>query len=301
MVSVVKEWQGISGLLPDGLVLVDREGLIVFASTVAESMFGYPAGALTGQPIEVLVPQRNRGQHVGHRQQYAAEPRTRVMGGIGMELHGRRKDGTEFPVDIALAPIDQGDDPVTLALIRDVTARQQMEVALHERELRLRAILETARDAIIGADQEGHVTYWNPAAATMFGYTAEEMKGQPLSGIMPERFREAHETGLRRFAHTGESRVIGRVLELAGLRKDGHEFPLELSLASWKDGERVMIAAIIRDTTQRKAKNDTILEQKAALEKQIQLMLGREERVLELKREVNELLGKLGMEQRYRT
>jgi len=124
--------------------------------------------------------------------------------------------------------------------------------ALEDSERHFRSVAQSATDALISADGTGTITFWNSASETIFGYTAEEMTGQPLTRIMPERFKENHQAGLDRLVRTGESRVIGRVVELTGLRKDGTEFPIELSLASWKAGEEPFFTAIIRDISARK-------------------------------------------------
>lgn len=117
---------------------------------------------------------------------------------------------------------------------------------------KFRAVVETARDAIISADSAGKIVSWNNGAEGLFGYTVAEALGQPLTRLMPERFRQAHQYGLERMQHGGPSRVIGRTIELAGLRKDGTEFPLELSLSSWHTHDGTFFTAIIRDITERK-------------------------------------------------
>lgn len=289
----------VAEFLPDGVVLADREGRIVYTSPLAESMFGYGRGELQGQPIEVLMPKRYNAQHVEQRKRYVLEPKRRLMGQAAAELWGRRKDGGEFPVDIALAPMEANGGVHVLALVRDVTARRGAESQLREQRERLRAVVETSRDAIVAADQTGRVTYWNPAAESMFGYSTEEMQGQPLTRIMPERFRDAHREGMSRFLATGQSQVIGQTVELAGLRRDGAEFPLEVSLASWKRDGEPMFAAIIRDITARKEQERIIHKQADDARKQLGIMYGREERVLDLKHEVNALLKELGRPPRY--
>jgi PAS domain S-box-containing protein len=115
-----------------------------------------------------------------------------------------------------------------------------------------RAVADTAIDAIISADHNGNITYWNKAAERMFDYAMGDVMGQPLTFLMPGRFREAHLAGLSRRVSTGESRVIGRVVELAGLRKDGSEFPLELSLSAWESPVGLVFTGIVRDITRRK-------------------------------------------------
>lgn len=130
--------------------------------------------------------------------------------------------------------------------------RKQAEEALRESEIRFRSVLQSALDAVILADSRGIIMSWNKGAQRIFGYEEEEIVGQPLTTLMPARYREAHEQGLARMRATGESRMIGRLLELHGLRKDCSEFPLELSLALWKKGEETFYSGIIRDITERK-------------------------------------------------
>ncbi len=292
--------QALLELLPDAAILTDHEGRIVQASRQAEVMFGYGSGELLNQPVEMLMPERLRRHHVKQRQGYVRQPTKRLMGQRGVELWGRRKDGSEFPVDIAIGPFEAaGNGPLVLALVRDMTLRREMESQLREQRERLRAIVETSRDAIVAADQQGRVTYWNPTAESMFGYSAEEMHGQPLTRIMPERFKAAHTAGMSRFLMTGEPRVIGQMVELAGLRKDGTEFPLELSLASWKRDSEAMFAAIIRDITERKRIEETLRKDKDALERDMKIMMDREGRVVELKQEINALLKELGRPPQY--
>ena len=111
---------------PDGIVVVGRNGNILETNPQIESMFGYAAGELRGSPIEILIPERLRPGHEAHRANYGQQPRIRPMGS-GFELYGRRKDGSEFPVDIMLSPLDTSTGPMVLAVIRDVTERKQIE------------------------------------------------------------------------------------------------------------------------------------------------------------------------------
>src|SRR5262249_56940554 len=106
--------------------------------------------------------------------------------------------------------------------------------------------------AIIGADQRGHVVFWNQGARAIFGYEEAEALGKPLTLLMPDRYRDAHRAGMARLMATGEAHLIGRTVELHGLRKDGREFPLELSLATWSTEEGQFFSAIIREVTERK-------------------------------------------------
>jgi PAS domain S-box-containing protein len=124
--------------------------------------------------------------------------------------------------------------------------------ALRKSEAHFRSVAESANDAIISADRLGHIVFWNAAARKIFGYAQEEVLGRPLIMLMPERYREAHLRGIQHFLTTGEARVSGKLVELAALHKDGTEFPIDLSLATWHSREETFFTAIVRDTTERK-------------------------------------------------
>jgi len=121
---------------------------------------------------------------------------------------------------------------------------------LRVQQKRVLAITQTAPDAIVSADSDGHITYFNPAAERIFGYSSDEASGQPLTLLMPERFHSAHRAGLKRFLATREARVIGKSIELVGRRKNGNEFPLSLSLSAWETGGEMSFTGILRDITQ---------------------------------------------------
>lgn len=119
-------------------------------------------------------------------------------------------------------------------------------------EERFRTLIRATQDAIVQADASGRVVDWNPAAEEMFGYGREEILGEPLTVLMPERFRESHEAGIRRYLETGDAKVLGETVELHGLRADGTEFPIELTIDTWSADDERFFSGIIRDITERK-------------------------------------------------
>src|SRR5574341_1555750 len=141
---------------------------------------------------------------------------------------------------------------------RDLAGRRRSEAALQASEERFRALAASANDSIVSADHHGVITYFNPGAERTFGYAAADVLGQPLTILMPERFHAAHRAGLSRYVTTEEPRVVGRTVELVGRRKDGTEFPVELSLASWKRGTEVAFTGILRDITDRKRAEEAL-------------------------------------------
>jgi PAS domain S-box-containing protein len=134
----------------------------------------------------------------------------------------------------------------------------ELERRVTERTAQLQAVADTANDGIISADDHGRIVYFNRGAERMFGFSAEEAGGQPLTILMPEASRDAHRAGLRRFLTTGQTRVIGRTLELTALKRDGTEFPIEISIASWSTTEGAFFTAILRDITDRKQAEETL-------------------------------------------
>ena len=143
---------------------------------------------------------------------------------------------------------------------RTMVERAWAQEALQESEERFRSVVESAADAIILADHRGRIISWNRAARQLFGYSVEEVEGKPLTLLMPARYREAHQRGLDRLRSNGRSHVIGKTVELHGLKKDGSEFPLELSLATWKSKDAVFYSGIIRDISARKQAQERLIQ-----------------------------------------
>jgi PAS domain S-box-containing protein len=156
--------------------------------------------------------------------------------------------------------VEQGDDLITKPFeAREVLARVERQVtvskvrmALRESEAKFRSVMESAIDAIISGDVSGNIRAWNSAATALFQYTEEEVIGRPIELIIPERFRDSHREGIRRVSSGGPSHVIGRTVELAAIRKNGTEFPVELSLATWFLDDERYFTGIIRDISERK-------------------------------------------------
>jgi PAS domain S-box-containing protein len=147
-----------------------------------------------------------------------------------------------------------------------LSSLQTSQAEVKESESRFRSVAESASDAIITADQQGNITFWNQRAAAIFGYTAEKIIGQPLTLLMPERHREAHRNGMTRLVTTGETKISGQVVEIQAIRKSGDEFPIELTVSHWKTGDGIFVTGIIRDITQRKRQEEILEKTRIQLE-----------------------------------
>jgi PAS domain S-box-containing protein len=231
--------------MPDAAVVVDDHGSIVAANALAEALFGYPAGGLSGEFIDHLVPERLRSSHAVHRATYSSHPTHRPMG-AGPELWGKRRDGSEFPVDISLAPLGVPERSLTLAAARDLTRRRADWAELG----RLAAIVSASEDAIVSMDLNGTVTSWNPGAQRLLGYRAEEIVGRPIFRLVPTEHRgevEEHLTRLRAGIRMS-TRDTGR------LRKNGEKVDVSESMSVIRDasGKPTGFAWLMRNVTERK-------------------------------------------------
>lgn len=164
------------------------------------------------------------------------------------------QEGSIRYVETSASPLfDEGGKLVGVkGISHDITERKRLEEVLQESEERFRSMMETATDAIISVDGSGRIVSWNRSAEGMFGYSADEAVGKPLTLMMPKRFHKSFRDGMKRLAETGESGVIGRVNKLVGRKKDGSEFSVEVTHATWKTKGKNFFTAIVRDITERK-------------------------------------------------
>ncbi len=263
--------EAIVGSAADAIVTADDSGVILTWNAAASAIFGYQEEQIVGRPLQDLVPERFRAAHADGMRRVVETGETKIIGKT-VEVFGLHRDGHEFPIELSLGTWFEGSRRFFSGIIRDVTERHEMTSALAASELRMQAVLESANDAIVSVDSHGIVTMWNAMAASMFGYSADEMVGEHLTVIIPERFRGGHVEGISRVVAGGERHVIGRTVELAGLHRDGREFPIELSLAAWNNNGEMAFSGIIRDITSRKQAEDAIqIANRALAEKNEQL------------------------------
>ncbi|MFW2339993.1 MAG: PAS domain-containing protein, partial [Acidimicrobiia bacterium] len=241
----------------DAIVTADGNGDVVTWNPAAAQMFGHSPDEAVGRSLTMLVPERFRDAHTAGMARVVATGETRIIGHT-VEVAGLHKDGTEFPIELSLSTWLVDGERFFAGIIRDVSERAAMARELKRSEQRLQAILRSANDAIISIDAGGTVVSWNRHAQELFGYEEAEMVGESLGAIIPKRFRDGHDTGIERVTSGGEHHVIGQTVELAALHRDGREFPIELSLATWTaEGDRLFIG-IIRDITERKRAEEAL-------------------------------------------
>jgi len=243
---------------PDAMVLVGKDGRMVLVNAQTEKLFGYARAELLGNAVEMLVPPRFRAQHPQHRGHYFADPKVRPMG-VGLELHGLRKDGTEFPIEISLSPIETEVGTLVSSAIRDITDRKKAEEIVRLLNDRFRALLETAPDAMVLVGKDGRMVLVNAQTEKLFGYARAELLGKTVEMLIPARFREQHPHHRGGYFTNPKVRPMGVGLELYGLRKDGAEFPIEISLSPIETEDGTLVSSAIRDITERKKAAEIVL------------------------------------------
>ncbi|MGZ8433965.1 MAG: PAS domain S-box protein [Candidatus Binatia bacterium] len=243
--------------VPNGLMMIDHNGLVVLANPQMERMFGYSSQELLGQPVETLIVGGYRDQHLGHREEFFTDPKVRSMG-AGRDLFGLRKDGSEFPVEIGLNPINTPEGAQVLASVIDITERRAYESRLQHSEERFRSMIENVKDhAIYMLDPEGRVLTWNQGAQRTRGYRDHEIIGKPYDELFP-----------------AEDRAAGRAQELLATalaegqcetegwraRKDGSKFWASTIITAVRDahGKLIGFSNVTRDLTRWKRIEDEL-------------------------------------------
>jgi PAS domain S-box-containing protein len=204
---------------PTGLVIVNRRGRIVLVNAQAEKQFGYSRSDLIGESIETLVPGRERSKHEENRREYFVDPRSRIMG-KGRDLLGVRRDGTEFPVEVGLTPMEMTDGLHVMASIIDITERKRAEDALRRSEARLKKVLEVETVGVMFWDlATGCLVDANDTFLALMGYSRRDVEGRTLTWqkLTPPEYMELSRAEVRKFMATGR---LGPY-EKEYLRRDG--------------------------------------------------------------------------------
>jgi PAS domain S-box-containing protein len=251
-------------IAPDAILVTDPNGIIRDANQHATEHFGYSLEELVGMKVEALVPERFRGRHPGHRENYHADPRERQMD-PALELFGLRKDGTEIPVDIRLKPMESEIGPVVVSFVRDATEQRAAQVAMQNNDQQMRSIVESVRDyAIFMLDRDGYVVTWSPGGERLIGYTADDIVGKHFSRFFTrEDVERDHPAELMRLAG-----LRGRIEEEGWrVHKDGSRFWADSSLtAIWdSSGTLTGYAKVTRDFTDRKRAAEAVTLQLTSL------------------------------------
>ena len=224
---------------PDALLVVDAHGLIVLANPSAERLFGSTSAGLVGERVDLLIPDGAPFRHPQHRERYAEDPQS-----PGVALVAQRRDGSTFPAEVTISNVGEGDAVLVCIAVRDISDRVNLEA-------RFEGILDAAPDAIIAVDRQGLIKLVNRNAERLFGFDRAELIGETIERLVPERSRDAHPAQRAEYALDPQPRHMPSGMSLFGLRKDGTEFPVDISLSSIETKDGLLISAAVRDMTER--------------------------------------------------
>jgi len=243
-------FQGIFNYAPDAIIIVNREGRILQANSQAEKIFGYAGKEFIGRSVEILIPQRFRKRHDEHLKGYIEKPRIRLMGSE-FNLYGLRKDGTEFPVDIALGYLETEDGIIVLSTIRDITEQKRMEEAIRISEAKYRRIFENAAEGIFQTTIDGRILAANPACVRILGYTSTEELIASVTDV-----RKLYAEPGRRLHLVRLIRADGAVSDFEAMinRKDGSKIWVSINAHALEDaaGKILGLEGMVIDITNRK-------------------------------------------------
>lgn len=238
------KFQALLESAPDAMVIVNNFGQMVLVNAQTEKLFGYERSELMGEDVEKLIPMRYKDKHAGHRKNFFEDPKVREMG-VGLELFGLRKDGKEFPVEISLSPLKLEEGLFVSAAIRDITTRKKNEA-------KFKGLLESAPDAMVIVNKEGRIELVNAQTEKLFECQREEIIGEQVEVLIPNQFKDVHSNHRQDFFSEPRTRVLGVGMELFGMKKDGTEFPVEISLSPIETEDGMLVSAAIRDITEQK-------------------------------------------------
>src|ERR1700722_2565768 len=214
------KYRGLLEAAPDAMVVVNVDGEIVLLNVQAEKEFGYSRDELIGQKVKNIIPEGFAERLIADGTRSAAEALAQQIG-TGIELIGQRKDGTEFPIEIMLSPLESAEGILVTAAIRDISVRKTAENHLAQMEGRYRGLLEAAPDAMVVVNVSGKIVLLNVRAEKEFGYRRDELVGQQVKNIIPQGFAERIISDGTRSAAEALAQQIGTGIELIGRRKDG--------------------------------------------------------------------------------
>jgi PAS domain S-box-containing protein len=253
------KYRGLLEAAPDAMVVVNPAGEILLLNVQAEKQFGYRRDELLGQQVTNIIPEGFAERLVSDGTRSAADAQAQQIE-TGIELSGRRKDGSRFPIEIMLSPLDSADGVLVTAAIRNISVRKAAEEHLAQMEGRYRGLLEAAPDAMVVVNQDWEIVLLNVQAEKQFGYRRDELVGQKVKNIIPEGFAERLIADALRSPADALAQQIGTGIELSGQRKDGSRFPIEIMLSPLNSSDGILVTAAIRDISTRKKAEANLLQ-----------------------------------------
>lgn len=244
--------------VPAGIIVTHQDGRISYLNAEAEQLFGYARDELINHSIDLLLPDRFNRHHAQLRQSYIDQPSTRYMG-AGRDLYGKRKNNSEFPLEIGLRSLVADDEQFIVATIVNITRRKQLEE-------RLAKVIDASPYGQLLVDEHGIIQLINPSLLQLFGYNKEDLLGKTMDILLPERYRDGHEKLRAGYIQKPSLRPMGLGRDLTGRHKSGTEIPIEIGLSPVESDAGNLILAVVTDISERKRLELNLKQANAHLE-----------------------------------
>ncbi|MFD2228761.1 PAS domain S-box protein [Alkalimarinus sediminis] len=251
----------------DGVVTLDADGCIQSINRSAQEMFGYGDHELKGLNFDIFIIEEDLKQEIAQFIKKASLDTKKHQMTPLLNKIAHRRDGTPFPIQLSLSYTRRFEDSIIILLVRDISHQRTIEEQAHFSQLLKASMLETSLSAIVSIDKHDRIIEFNPVAEEIFGYSRKEALNSTLAElILPHRFREAHLMGMKHYIKTGEGPVLGKRIELCGMRKNGEEFPVEIAISAAEMGEDLYFTAVMDDISDRIESERVLKEAKEAAE-----------------------------------
>ncbi len=250
----------------DGIITIDRSGIIETVNPAAARIFGYQPDEIIGRNIKILMPEPDHSQHDQYIENYLRTGEAKIIG-KGREVLGKKKDGSVFPFLLSISEVQLQDKLIFTGIIHDISGLKKAEAALRESENKINSIIKAAVDGIITIDTRGIMEMVNPSAAKLFGYDEAELLGKSVNMLMPEPDKSLHDSYMGHYHETGEKRIIGIGREVTGMRKDGTLFPFYLSISEVTLADRKVYTGFVHDISAQKLNEERLRRYAAELER----------------------------------
>ena len=251
------QFRALMEAVPDAIILYSAPDRIDYVNRSTENLFGYAREELLGASLDILSPERLRDERRRTREQAHRQMVGKSLGESG-EFLLLRKDGSEFLVESAFSSIESPNGLVLMITMRDLSSRKKSEI-------RFRTLLESAPDAMVIFDKDGLIELANLQTERIFGYSSDQLVGQSVDLLVPQALRDRHGLDRRVFFSAPAQRQMGIGLDLLAVRRDGTEFPVEISLSPLEGPNGISVTAAIRDVTDRKEAARQLAEKMAEL------------------------------------
>ncbi len=244
--------------VPAGIIVTHQDGRISYINAEAERLFGYSRAELVEKSIDLLLPDRFSRNHAQLRQSYIDQPSTRYMG-AGRDLYGKRKDNSEFPLEIGLRSLVADGEQFIVATIVNITRRKQLEE-------RFSKVIDASPYGQLLVDEHGIIQMINPSLLRLFGYNRDELLGKSMDVLLPERYRDGHEKLRAGYIQKPSLRPMGLGRDLTGRHKSGTEIPIEIGLSQVESDAGNLTLAVVTDISERKRLELNLKQANAHLE-----------------------------------